>query len=133
MCRAVSCVVRSEPLLTADEVAALLSDADIRQSLASTGTAAEAPADDNGPAAPTSKEEESRREAEALEGLLWSNSGGGGDGGGTAVPGGAAAQSALTRLAARYLVRETVRGRIPDPVGNFHVRARNKCFQPDHD
>lgn len=34
----------------------------------------------------------------------------------------AAVESALTRLAARYLVRETVRGKILDPVGNFHVR-----------
>lgn len=32
-----------------------------------------------------------------------------------------ATEKALTRLAARYLVRETVRGKIPDPVGNFHV------------
>ena len=35
-----------------------------------------------------------------------------------------AAEKALTRLAARYLARETVRGRILDPVGNFHVRGR---------
>lgn len=33
-----------------------------------------------------------------------------------------AAKSALMRLAARFLVRETVRGKVLDPVGNFHVR-----------
>lgn len=33
-----------------------------------------------------------------------------------------AIQSAMLRLAARYLARETVRGKILDPVGNFHVR-----------
>lgn len=75
--------------------------------------------------------DESLQEGEALA-LLLSNKGpvsaesinlerdSGGDGGV------AAARKALTRLAARYLVRETVRGRIPDPVGNFHVRGRER-------
>ncbi|CAN0256118.1 unnamed protein product [Discosporangium mesarthrocarpum] len=40
--------------------------------------------------------------------------GGGGDGG--------VAEVVLTRLAARYLTMETVRGKILDPVGHFHVR-----------
>lgn len=35
-----------------------------------------------------------------------------------------AAEPVMIRLAARYLARETVRGKIPDPVGNFHVRVR---------
>ena len=44
-----------------------------------------------------------------------------------ATAGQKAAESALTRLAARYLVRETVRGKIPDPVANFHVRRARWC------
>lgn len=40
-----------------------------------------------------------------------------------------AAKPALTRLAARYLVRETVRGKILDPVGNFHVRMFFGMYQ----
>eukprot|EP00904_Undaria_pinnatifida_P004794 jgi/Undpi1/1444/HiC_scaffold_11.g04835.m1 len=43
------------------------------------------------------------------------------EGKGKSTAGQKAAESALTRLAARYLVRETVRGKIPDPVANFHV------------
>ena len=46
---------------------------------------------------------------------------------GPAAAGQKAAESALTRLAARYLVRETVRGKIPDPVANFHVRRVEWC------
>lgn len=105
-----------EVLLTADEAKEILSDADTTQAPTNTATAADARADNSGAPGLTAKEEESRRETEALALLLSST------GGGSGVPGGAAAQSALTRLAARYLVRETVRGKIPDPVGNFHVR-----------
>lgn len=115
--------VLAELLLTADEAAAILSDADTKQPPTNTATApatAEARAGEKGAAALTAMEEESRRETEALAVLLSNPVSDGG--GGSGVPGGAAAQSALTRLAARYLVRETVRGKIPDPVGNFHVR-----------
>lgn len=78
--------------------------------------------------------DESLREGEALEFLLSNKAlvlaesinlerDSGGDGGVAAT---AAAREALTRLAARYLVRETVRGRILDPVGNFHVRGEDR-------
>lgn len=117
-CRAVWFAVRPELLLTADEAAAILSDVGTAQPPTDAVTAAEACAADQSGATAimAAKEEESRRETEALAVLLSEPAGGSG------VPGGAAAQSALTRLAARYLVRETVRGKIPDPVGNFHVR-----------
>ena len=111
-----------ELLLTADEAAAILSDAETRQRPADTVTATEGRAHESGGPASTDKEEECRRETEALAVLL-SDPGGGSGGASSDGPGGAAAQSALTRLAARYLVRETVRGKIPDPVGNFHVRV----------
>eukprot|EP00752_Nemacystus_decipiens_P007555 g6749.t1 len=110
-----------ELLLTADEAAAILSDAEAKQPPLNTVAAAEASADESGTIALATKEEESRRETEALAVLLSHPAGGGGGTSNSGVPWGAAAQSALTRLAARYLVRETVRGKIPDPVGNFHV------------
>lgn len=50
------------------------------------------------------------------------------EGKGKSTAGQKAAESALTRLAARYLVRETVRGKIPDPVANFHVRKMEWCI-----
>jgi len=112
---------RSEVLLTADEAAAILSNGGTKSAYSTTADAtpeAEPSSGASGATSLTAREAESRREAEALEVLL-ANPGGRGGGG---VPGGLAAESALTRLAARYLVRETVRGKIPDPVGNFHVR-----------
>ncbi|CAM9502153.1 unnamed protein product [Ectocarpus fasciculatus] len=94
-----------EILLTAEEAAGILADAN-------DNNGGDVSNDEGGAAASLSTlEVDARREAEALAVLLSD-----GDG----VPG-AAAESALTRLAARYLVRETVRGKIPDPVGNFHV------------
>lgn len=93
---------------------------------------------------------EAEAEAEALE-ILLGNDGklsgavgydGGGGGGGTpdAVETGEgaregrtasspiwqAAKPAIMRLAAHYLAHETVRGRVADPVGNFHVRKEKK-------
>lgn len=100
---------RPEMLLTADEATAILLSNTSANGNADTVAFSEESAD---------HEAEARREAEALAVLLSDSEGGGGG-----VPGGEAAESALTRLAARYLLRETVRGKIPDPVGNFHVRA----------
>ncbi|CAM9604381.1 unnamed protein product [Pylaiella littoralis] len=96
-----------EMLLTADEATAILLSNTSANGNADTVAFSEESAD---------HEAEARREAEALAVLLSDSEGGGGG-----VPGGEAAESALTRLAARYLLRETVRGKIPDPVGNFHV------------
>lgn len=115
-------LARSEVLLTADEAVAILESGGTQT--AASNIAAATPEAETSPGASGATnleareaEAEPRREAEALS-LLLANPGGGGGG----VPGGAAAEAALTRLAARYLVRETVRGKIPDPVGNFHVR-----------
>lgn len=100
--------------MTDDEALAILSELDVGKTLSEV---------EDG--------DESLREGEALE-LLLSNKvlvsaesinperDSGGDGGV------AAARKALTRLAARYLVRETVRGRTLDPVGNFHVRGEGR-------
>lgn len=100
----------SEILLTAEEAVAIL--ADVTANDKDSRPQDDVSNDKGGAAAAlTALEANARREAEALAVLL-SDDG---------VPG-AAAESALTRLAARYLVRETVRGKIPDPVGNFHVR-----------
>ncbi|CAM9833679.1 unnamed protein product [Ectocarpus sp. 4 AP-2014] len=98
-----------EILLTAEEAVAILADVTASDN---NGRPQDDVSNDTGGAAAalTTLEADARREAEALAVLL-SDDG---------VPG-AAAESALTRLAARYLVRETVRGKIPDPVGNFHV------------
>lgn len=125
----------SEPLLTPDEAAAILSKQPLH-------TVAD-DKDRGRSVSKTSDEEGSRQEAEALSLLLAENGplfGGpiGADAGGAAgggVKGNsrkvddlsgekmAAVEAALTRLAARYLVRETVRGKILDSVGNFHVRS----------
>ncbi|CAM9862864.1 unnamed protein product, partial [Ectocarpus sp. 8 AP-2014] len=98
-----------EILLTAEEAVAILADVTANDN---DGRPQDDVSNDKGGAAAalTTLDADARREAEALAVLL-SDDG---------VPG-AAAESALTRLAARYLVRETVRGKIPDPVGNFHV------------
>ncbi|CAN0099545.1 unnamed protein product [Ectocarpus sp. 6 AP-2014] len=98
-----------EILLTAEEAVAILAGVTANDN---DGRPQDDVSNDKGGAAAalTALEADARREAEALAVLL-SDDG---------VPG-AAAESALTRLAARYLVRETVRGKIPDPVGNFHV------------
>lgn len=128
LCRFGSCVFApvgsvalSEILLTAKEAEAILADATANDANDPQDDAKRDASNDEGGAAAalTTPEADARREAEALAVLL-SDDGG--------VPG-AAAESALTRLAARYLVRETVRGKIPDPVGNFHVRGETgKAF-----
>ncbi|CAM9801151.1 unnamed protein product [Scytosiphon promiscuus] len=112
-----------ELLLTRDEAAAILRS---NSCAAGTNAAATGPAEaissgGGGGGYGSDREGDSRREAEALALLLSSSDGGGGAGSGRGAPTGMAAESALTRLAARYLVRETVRGKIPDPVGNFHI------------
>lgn len=107
--------ILSEPLLTPEETNAILSKWPLHASAGNSSTEA---------AAGAAGEEGYRREAEALGVLL------GEDGLQLEGPIGdvddrsekKAAEAALTRLAARYLVRETARGKILDPVGNFHVR-----------
>lgn len=82
--------------------------------------------DDDGITAERSRGDEGDGTAAALPGVLKDKDQRGGGKQDAVVAASKAAMSALTRLAARYLVRETVRGKIPDPVGNFHVRIVSK-------
>lgn len=113
----------AEPLLTPEEANAILSTKSPDAFAGNSNTAAAEAA------TVAAGKEGCRREAEALAVLLAEDGpllagpiSGDGDGDASSGIKKKATEAALTRLAARYLVRETVRGKIPDPVGNFHVR-----------